>query len=51
MSKTVRGIDALESLGRKSHSKVFPANPIDAEAGKFLSPLIDKEAMLIGGLW
>jgi hypothetical protein len=33
------------------HGEVFSAKSIDAEAGEFLSALIDKEALLIGGLW
>ena len=51
MSKTVHGIDGLETLRRQSDCEVFSAKTIYTEAGEFLTALIDEEAMLIGRLW
>ena len=51
MSKTVHGIDGLETLRRQGDCEVFSAKTIDAEAGEFLTALIDKEALLIRRLW
>ena len=51
MSKAVHGMDGLKALRRQGHGEVFSAKTIEAEAGEFLSPLIDKETLLIGGFW
>ena len=51
VAKAVNGIDGLESLRGQGHGEVFSAKTIDAKAGEFLTPLIDKEALLIEGLW
>jgi len=51
VAKTVNRIDGFESLRGEGHGEVFSTEAIDPEAGEFLSPLIDKEALLVGGLW
>jgi hypothetical protein len=49
--QAVNGINGTEALGRQSHGEVFSTEPIDAVSGEFLTALVDKEALLIGGLW
>ena len=51
MSKTVDGIDGLETLRRQSDCEVFSTEAIDSVAGEFLTALIDKEALLKGRFW
>jgi hypothetical protein len=49
--KAVHGIDDLEAFRRQGHREIFSTKPIDAEAGEFLTALINKEALLKGRLW
>ena len=51
VAKAVHGIDNLETLRGQGHGEVFSTKAIDAVAGEFLTALIDKEALLIEGLW
>ena len=51
MTETVNGIDILEAFGRKGLFEILFADAIDAMASEFLPPLIDKEPVLIWGLW
>ena len=51
MAKAVHRIDGLETFRRQGHREVFSTKTIDPKASEFLSPLIDKEALLIEGLW
>jgi hypothetical protein len=51
VAKAVHGMDRSESFGWQGHGEIFSAEPIDAVAGELLTALIDKEALLIGGLW
>jgi len=44
-------IDVFKPLGRKGLFEILPADAVDAMAGEFSSPLIDKEPVLIWGLW
>ena len=47
VAKAVNGIDGSEAFRGQSDGEVFSAKAIDAVAGEFLTPLIDKEALLI----
>ena len=51
MSETMDGIEVVESFRREGFCKIFFADPIDAVTGYFLPALIDKDSMLIWGLW
>ena len=51
VAKAVNGIDCSEAFRGQSDGEVFSAKAIDAVAGEFLTPLIDKETLLIEGLW
>ena len=51
VAKAMNRIDVLEPFGRKGLFEILFADAVDAMAGKFLSPLIDKEPVLIQGLW
>ena len=51
MAQTVNRIDTFEAIRGKGHGEVFFAKTIDAVAGEFLTSLIDKETLLIQGLW
>ena len=51
MTETVNGIDILEAFGRKGLFEILFADAIDAMASEFLPPLIDKEPVLLWGLW
>ena len=51
MSKAVHRIEGLEALLGQCYCEVFFTKTIDPEAGEFLCPLIDKEALLIGRIW
>ena len=51
MAKAVNGIDTFEALRGEGRGEVFSTKAIDPKASEFLSPLIDKEALLIEWLW
>ena len=51
MAKAVHRIDSLETFRGQGHREVFSTKAIDPKASEFLSPLIDKEALLIEWLW
>ena len=51
MTETVYGIDIDEAFGGKGLFKILFADTVDAMPGEFLSPLIDKEPVLIWRLW
>ena len=51
VAEAVNGIDGFQAFLGQSHSEVFVAEAIDAVPGKFLSTLIDKQTLLIRGLW
>ena len=51
VAKAMHGMDRSETFRWQSHGEVFSTEAIDAEAGEFLTALIDKEALLIGRLW
>jgi len=44
-------MDDLEAFRWQGHGEVFSAETIDAVSGKFLTALIDEEALLKGRLW
>ncbi len=50
VTKAMDGIDVFKPLWRKGLFEIFFANTVDAMTGEFLSPLIDKEPVLIWGL-
>ena len=49
--QAVNGINRSETFGRQGCGEVFSTEAIDSVAGKFLTALIDKEALLKGRLW
>lgn len=51
MTEAVNRIDGVESFWWQSQGEVFFADSIDTMTGKFLTALIDKEAVLISGFW
>ena len=51
VTKAMDGIDVFKPLWRKGLFEILFADTVDAMAGEFLSPLIDKEPVLIWGLW
>ena len=51
VAKAVHGINRSETFGRQGCGEVFSTEAIDSVAGKFLTALIDKEALLKGRLW
>lgn len=51
VTKAMDGIDILETFRRKGLFEILFADTVDAMAGEFLSPLIDKEPVLIWRLW
>ena len=51
VAKGVHGMDGSKTFRRQGYREVFSTEAIDAEAGEFLTALIDKEALLIGRLW
>ena len=40
-------VDMLQSFGGESPGEVFLTDPVDAVAGEWFSPLVDKEIMSI----
>ena len=51
VTEPVNGVEEFEAFWGKCLGDVFFTDTIDAVAGKLLPPLIDKEALLIKGLW
>ena len=51
MAKGVHGIDASKTFRGQGQGEIFPAEAIEAVSGEFLTALIDKEALLVGGFW
>lgn len=51
VTKAMDRIDVFKPLGRKGFFEILFADTVDAMTGEFLSPLIDKEPVLIWGLW
>ena len=51
VTKAANGIDILEAFGGKGLFEIFPADAVDAMAGEFLSPLIEKEPVLVHRFW
>jgi len=51
VTKAMDGIDVFKPLWRKGLFEILFADTVDAMTGEFLSPLIDKEPVLIWGLW
>jgi hypothetical protein len=49
VAKAMNRIDMLEALGRKDFFQIRFADAVNAMPGEFLSPLIDKQAILIQG--
>ena len=47
VTKTMDGIDVFKPLWRKGLFEILFADTVDAMTGEFLSPLIDKEPVLI----
>ena len=50
VTKAMDGIDILETFRRKGLFEIFPADAVDAMAGEFLPPLVDKDPVLIWGV-
>jgi hypothetical protein len=51
VAKAVSRMDGLEPFRRQCLDEILFADAIDAVAGEFLPPLIDKEAFPTEGLW
>jgi hypothetical protein len=51
VTKASNGIDILEAFGGKGLFEIFPTDAVDTIAGEFLSPLIEKEPVLIERFW
>ena len=51
VTKAVDGIDTLQAFGGKSFFEIFFAYAVDTVASDFLSPLVDKEPVLIWRPW
>ena len=51
MTETVDRVDAFQPLCRQRYGEVLFADAIDAMTSEFLTPLIDKQTLLILGLW
>ena len=51
VTKAPNGVDIFEAFGGKGLFEIFPADAVDAIAGEFLSPLIEKEPVLIEWFW
>jgi hypothetical protein len=50
VAKAMDGIDVFKPLWRKGFFEILFADTVNAMTGEFLSPLIDKEPVLIWGL-
>jgi len=51
VTKAMDRIDVFQAFWRKSLFKILPADAVYAMPGEFLSPLVDKEPILIWRLW
>ena len=51
VTEAPNGVDILEAFGGKGLFEIFPAYAVDAIAGEFLSPLIEKEPVSVHGFW
>ena len=51
VTKTVDGVDMVETFGWEDAGEVLPADAVNTVASQCLAALIDKEAVLIEGLW
>ena len=51
VTEASNGIDIFEAFGGKGLFEVFPADAVDAMAGEFLSPLIEKEPVSVHRFW
>ena len=51
VTKASNGIDILEAFGGKGLFEILPADAVDTMAGEFLSPLIEKEPVLVHRFW
>ncbi len=51
VTKAMDRIDVFKPFGRKGLFEILPAYAVNAMASEFLSPLIDKEPVLILILW
>ena len=51
MTETLHRVDAFQTFGRQRHGEVLFADAIDAMTSEFLTPLIDKQTLLILGFW
>jgi len=51
VTEASNGIDILEAFGGKGLFEIFPADAVDAIAGEFLSPLIEKEPVSVHRFW
>ena len=51
VTKTMDGIDILETFRRKGFFEILPADAVYAMASEFLPPLVDKDPVLIWGVW
>ncbi len=51
MTKTMDRIDVFEAFRGEGLFEILPADAVDSMASEFSSPLIDKEPVLIWGLW
>lgn len=51
VTEAMNGVDIFEALWGKGLFEIFPANAVNAMAGELFPSLIDKEPVLIRGLW
>ena len=51
VAKGVHGMDGSKTFRGQGHGEIFSTKAIDAVSGEFLTALIDKEALLVGGFW
>ena len=51
VTKASNGIDILEAFWSKGLFEILPADAVDAMAGEFLPPLVNKEPVLVHRSW
>ena len=51
MPETMDRIDILETFRRNGLFEILPADAVYAMASEFLPPLVDKDPVLIWGVW
>ena len=51
VTKTMDGIDILETFRRKCFFEILPADAVYTMASEFLPPLVDKDPVFIWGVW